>query len=243
MKRLISLFIIVIITSLFLFSDDWNGIELPEETHYRIGYLFFIAGHGSIKIERADFEGREAVKITGKVWSSKFFSLFYKIDDTVVSILDARTLKPLWHSVDYHEGSYRRKTEYHFDYDKLECTSQEGVVKIKEGILEPLGSLYYLRINELKKGIPVINEVFDGHRVKEVAVVVTEEKRLKTRFGWKDVLVINPTMKDFRKEGITKVQEKITLYLQKEIPRVPYLIKGKLVFGSLRVKLIKIDHS
>lgn len=243
MKCLISLFFIALIVSSSLFADGWHGIELPEETDYNISYLFVIAGHGSIRIEKTNFEGREAIKITGKVWSSKFFSLFYKIDDTVVSIIDAETLKPLWHSVDYHEGTYRRKAEYNFDYQKLVCTSEEGTVRIKEGILEPLGAYCFLRIGGIKKGIPFEKEVFDGHKINEVSAVITKEERIKTKFGKRNTLVIKPTLKDFRKEGITEVQEKISLYLQKEPPRVPYLIKGKLAIGSLKAKLKKITHS
>lgn len=243
MKRLTWLIIIVFMMSSPLFAEEWHGIELPEETYYNISYLFIVAGHGSIRIEKANFEGREAIKITGKVWSSKFFSLFYKIDDTVVSIIDAETLKPLWHSVDYHEGSYRRKAEYNFDYQKLVCTSQEGTVRIKEGILEPLGAYCFLRIGGIKEGIPFEKEVFDGRKINEVSAVVTKEEGIRTKFGKKNTLVIKPTLKDFRKEGITEVQEKITLYLQKEPPRVPYLIKGKLAIGSLKAKLKKIKHS
>jgi hypothetical protein len=243
MKPLFWFFIIVFIASSTLSADEWHGISLPEETHYRISYFALVAGHGSIKVERIGFEGRQAVKITGKVWSSKFFSLFYKIDDTVVSIIDAETLEPLWHSVDYHEGSFLRKAEYSFNFQKGECTSQKGTVKIKEGILEPLGALFFLRINELKKGISVKKEVFDGKTVKEVMAVFSEEKKISTRFGKKDTLVIKPSMKNFRKEGITEVQEKISLYLQKDPPRVPYLVEGKLLIGSLKAKLIEINHS
>jgi hypothetical protein len=225
-----------------LCAEDWNGINLPEEAHYEISYLGIVAGYGSIKAEPTEFEGRRAVKITGKVWSSKFFSTFYKLDDTVISIIDAKSLKPLWHSVNYHEGKYKRKAIYVFDYQKGECTSRDRTVKISEGLLEPLGALFYLRIHELKKGIPVKKEVFDGLTVKEVTTVVIKEERIKTRFGPKQAIIIKPLMKDFRKAGITQVQENISLYLQKEGPRVPYLVKGKLVIGSLKAILTEINH-
>lgn len=95
----------------------------------------------------------------------------------------------------------------------------------------------------MKKGIPVKQEVFDGRKVKYITAIVKKEKRIKTSFGKKDTLVIKPTFKDFRKEGLTKTLEKITLYLQKELPRVLYLVKGKLLIGSLKAKLIKINPS
>jgi hypothetical protein len=49
-------------------------------------------------------------------------------------------------------------------------------------------------------------------------------------------------MKEFRKAGITQIQENISLYLQRELPRVPYLVKGKLVIGSLKATLTGINH-
>lgn len=242
MKYLILLPALVFVLFTALSAEDWHGINLPEELNYKISYFAIVAGYGSIKAENTEFEGRKAVKITGKVWSSKFFSTFYKLDDTVISIIDAKTLEPLWHSVDYHEGTYRRKAVYIFDYQKRECTSRDGTVKISEGLLEPLGALFYLRINELKKGIPVKKEVFDGLTVKEVTTVAMKEERIKTRLGPKQVIIIKPLMKDFRKAGITQVQENITLYLQKELPRLPYLVKGKLVIGSLKATLTEVNH-
>jgi hypothetical protein len=242
MKYLILLLALFLLLFTALSAEDWNGISLPEEAHYKISYLGIVAGYGSIKAEATEFEGRKAVKITGKVWSSKFFSTFYKLDDTVISIIDAKTLEPLWHSVDYHEGKYLRKDVYIFDYQKGECTSRNRTVKISEGLLEPLGALFYLRSNELKKGIPVKKQVFDGLTVKEVTTVAIKEERLKTRFGPKQTIIIKPLMKDFRKAGITQVQENIYLYLQKELPRLPYLVKGKLVIGSLKATLTEINH-
>jgi len=242
MKNLFFLLIAGSLLSLPLQGDEWRGISLPEETHFNISYLAIVAGYGSIRIEKTEFEGKDSVKITGKVWSSKFFSKFYKLDDTVISIIDARTLNPLWHSVDYHEGRYRRKAIYIFDYEKHECRTQEKTIKIKKGLLEPLGALLYLRINEMKKGTPVKKEIFDGLTVKEVTAVVIKEEMIKTPLGRKKAIIIKPAMKDFRKAGITQVQEKITLYLQKELPRVPCLVKGKLLIGSLKATLTEIKH-
>jgi hypothetical protein len=242
MKYLILFLALVFVLFTALSAEDWYGISLPEETHYKISYLSIVAGYGSIRIELTEFEGRKALKITGKVWSSKFFSTFYKLDDTVISIIDAKTLEPLWSSVDYHEGKYKRKAVYVFDYQKGECTSRDRTVKISEGLLEPLGVFFFLRSNELKKGIPVKKEVFDGLTVKEVTTVVIKEEKIKTRFGPKQAIIIKPLMKDFRKAGITQVQENIYLYLQKELPRFPYLVKGKLVIGSLKATLTEINH-
>jgi hypothetical protein len=242
MKYLILLPALFLLLFTALSAEDWYGINLPEELNYKISYFSIVAGYGSIKAESTEFEGRKAVKITGKVWSSKFFSTFYKLDDTIISIIDAKTLEPLWHSVDYHEGKYRRKAVFVFDYQKGECTSRDGIVKISEGLLEPLGAFFYLRINELKKGIPIKKEVFDGLTVKEATIVVINEERIKTRFGPKQTIIISPVMKDFRKAGITQVQENISIYLQKELPRLPYLAKGKLVIGSLKATLTEINH-
>jgi hypothetical protein len=192
MKYLILLPALVFVLFTALSAEDWYGINLPEELHYRISYFAIVAGYGSIKAESTEFEGRKAV--------------------------------------------------YIFDYQQHECTSRDGTVKISEGLLEPLGALFYLRINELKKGIPVKKEVFDGLTVKEVTTVAMKEERIKTRLGPKQVIIIKPLMKDFRKAGITQVQENITLYLQKELPRLPYLVKGKLVIGSLKATLTEINH-
>jgi len=242
MKYLILLPALVLILLTALSAEDWYGINLPEESHYKMSYFSIVAGYGSIRIESTEFEGKEAIKITGKVWSSKFFSTFYKLDDTIISILDAKTLEPLWHSVNYHEGTYRRKAVYVFDYQKGECTWGDGTVKINEGLLEPLGALLYLRINELKKGASVRKEIFDGSAIEEVIAKAIKEERIKTRFGSKETVIIRPVMRDFRKVGITQVQERISLYLQKELPRFPYLVKGKLLIGSLKATLTEIKN-
>jgi len=248
MKNRLKILLPVFCCLVFLFriggvsAEDWNGISLPEEAHYSITYFGVKAGFSTIRIEKVDYKGREAIKITAKVQSTKIFSVFYRVKDTMVSIIDAETLQPLEHKVDYEEGSYRRKTSYSFDYGSGKCLSDEGVVGVKEEILDPLGALLYLRIQDLQKGLVIKKEICDGRGVQEIEAKVAAQKKIATFWGWKQSHIIKPVLKDVKMEGVNELSEKVTLYFLNDVSRIPYLVSGKLKIGSLVARLRKLTN-
>ena len=133
--------ILFFLFGLFIFSaggtyaDEWQGITLPEEAFYSITYFGIPAGSASIRVEKIDYKGKSAIKVTARVWSSSYYSRIYRVNDLLVTVFDTETMEPFEHWVDYEEGTYRRKTHYIFDYEKGECRSEEGIVKIHKNIL------------------------------------------------------------------------------------------------------------
>ncbi|MCK5708650.1 MAG: DUF3108 domain-containing protein [Candidatus Aureabacteria bacterium] len=238
---LIMFFILFLLKQPFLQADEWQGMKLPETAHYSISYFGVKAGNSSIKIEKIDYKGREAIKITAKVKTTKLFSMFYRVDDVMESIVDAKTLKPLEHNVDYEEGSYRRKTKYKFDYEKNECISGEGNVKINDNILDPLGALVFIRIMDLEKNKSIKRQICDGRGVQTVEANVKKKKKIATIWGWEQAYIVKPVLKDVDMKGVTKVKEKVTLYFLEKRSSLPYLVTGKLVIGSLVARLRKLE--
>jgi hypothetical protein len=234
-KKFIIVFLLLF--PLSAFSEEWRGITLPEETHYYITYFGILAGYSSIRIEKTQYQGREAVKITGTVKTTKLFSLFYKVEDTMISIIDTETFQPLEHKVDYSEGGYRRKTDYVFDYRKGECRSEEGIIPIKDDILDPLGALFYLRVQPLEKGKVVRKEICHGRGVQFIEAAVEGMKKIYTRNGRKNAFIVRPVLKEVKMEGITRVKENVVIYFLEEEPKIPYIVSGKLVIGSLVARL------
>jgi hypothetical protein len=228
---------ILLLVPLSAFAEEWRGITVPEETRYYITYFGILAGYSSIRIEKTQYQGKAAVKITGTVRTTKFFSFFYRVEDTMVSIIDAETFQPLEHKVDYSEGSYRRKTDYVFDYRKGECRSAEGVVPIKDDILDPLGALFYLRVQPLEKGQVIRKEICHGRGVQLIEAAVEGMKKIFTRDGKKNAFMVRPVLKEVKMEGVTSVKENVVIYFLEEGPKLPYVVSGKLVIGSLVARL------
>jgi hypothetical protein len=223
-------------------ADDWNGIALPEEARYNLTYFGILAGHASIRLEKIDYSGRPALKVTAKVWSTPFFSLFYRVQDEIVSILDPETLRPYEHNINYQEGTYRRITHYRFDYEKGECLSEEDPVGIVPDVLDPAGALFFLRIQDLSLVKTMKRSVCDGRKTQELEARVVGEKKIATLFGQEQAVIVKPELKDIRREGATKERQDVTLYFLPHRKNLPCLVTGKLVIGSLVARLTEVKN-
>jgi len=210
---------------------------IGETLTYKVTWLGVPAGTAELQVIEDQYEGQPVIKILGKIRSARWFSLVYKVQDDIESILDPVTLKPLKLTVDIREGDdYKRKSQYTFDYNAGKMYTTEKKRKdldLPEEFLELFGMFYLLRMTEFSKGEPLSKTVVDGRRFYQVEARQTGKEVVPSRFGNHECLVIEPSHVRLENVGIRDEAEAVSIYLTNDASRLPVMARGKLRIGSL----------
>ncbi len=256
MKRLFGILFLILITC-FLSSNTshknkeksttrWvknNAFTYGEKLKYKISYGLIDAGYAQLEVKKSNIkvQNKSVYHIVGLGTSSKTFDWFFKIRDCYESYVDSSELVPLLFKRNINEGGYKLSQRYEFDHKKLIVKTKKGDVQTKKNIQDMLSCFYYARtlsLNKLKKGdILSFNAFVDG-----------ETYPLKVKFLGKDVIKIKagefkalkfcPIVQTGR---IFKSNESLSVWISDDYNKVPLLIKAKILFGSLRMEMIKME--
>lgn len=224
--------------SLAAADDSGSGpgvfkLQRGEKLLYSIEYAGINAGYSYIRIDSqlTFFQGRPAYRLVNETWSNPFFSKFYRVHDRSESFVDAESLLSLSFSKKIQEGSYRHQEEVQFDHRANKAYYSTGqVVDLVPGSRDILLTLFYYRMFPLKVGGSIF---IDNHTDKKnypLEVRVLRRERLKTIFGWKDCLVVEPML---RTPGLFEHKGRLWVWLTDDQQHIPVLMKSKIIIGSI----------
>jgi hypothetical protein len=102
---------------------SWQGgEEVTYKLYYQLGFAWIAAGEATFKVK--DLGDRYYISIDGKTISA--FEWFYKVNDHYESIIDKKTLLPLYFSRDIQEGKYVWWDKFMFDQKNKKVTASKG---------------------------------------------------------------------------------------------------------------------
>jgi hypothetical protein len=231
-------------------SADAFAFDIPERLKYDLTWAGIKAGESILEAK----DNGTNIQFTSKANSANWVSIFYKVDDTVVSTLKKQTAKnidqktdkifmwtPQSYRIKLREGKYRRDKEIVFDHAAKkakyinhlnnETTSHD----INDSTLDPLSCLYYVRQLPLKVGKSVFIEVFDSKKLYKVEVQVLNKETIETPAGTFKTILIKPIIKS---EGIFYRKGDILIWLTDDEKRMPVLLKTKVQLGSVKAVLV-----
>lgn len=208
-------------------------LQRGEKLLYSIEYAGINAGYSYIRIDsQLTFaQGRPAYRLVNETWSNPFFSKFYRVHDRSESYVDAEELVSLSFQKKIQEGSYRHQEEVEFDHRANKAYYSTGqVVDLVPGSRDILLTLFYYRMFPLEVGGSIS---IDNHTDKKnypLEVKVLRRERLKTIFGPKDCLVVEPML---RTPGLFEHKGRLWVWLTDDEHHIPVLMKSKIVIGSI----------
>lgn len=231
-------------------SANAFAFDIPEKLQYDLTWAGIKAGESILEAK----DNGTNIQFISKASSAKWVSIFYKVEDTVVSTLKKQTAEDraqktdkvfMWTPQNYRiklrEGKYRRDKEIVFDHAAKkakyinhlnnEATSHD----INDSTLDPLSCLYYVRRLPLKVGKSVFIEVFDSKKLYEVEVQVLNKETVETPAGTFKTILIKPIIKS---EGIFYRKGDILIWLTDDEKRTPVLLKTKVQLGSVKAVLV-----
>ena len=197
-------------------------------------------GNGSVQIwHDSTWEGRPAWRILATGQTTGIISLFYRVNDSMESLCDPKTMLPYVFRVHFEEGKYRRIQEYRFDQDQLRIRGLHGSeLAMEQPTYDPLSAILYLRSAALMEGTVLKGSVSDGRKIYRMqADVKVDKKNVAGRET--PIWVLEPKMESVELGGILAKQKfrRIVAWFTQDSDRVPILVKGDLFFGALVAKL------
>ena len=114
---------------------------------------------------------------------------------------------------------------------------EEKLLKVPEGLLDPLAGFFVIRNRSLKVGKDEFVRIFDSKKVYDVRVEVLRRETVETSLGRFQTIVIKPHLKS---EGIFYRKGEIYIYLTDDERHLPVLLKSKILIGSVVAELVKV---
>lgn len=241
LKKIILLFCLLSYYPYLYAQEDIQNINKKgEKLTFSINYGGISVGRNIMSLQNittSDYKQAYALKIYTR--SLPFFSLFFKVDDFIESIVNIDNFQPYIFKKNLREGNYKKDEIITFDYQESLAYTNQHPVKIPKNVYDSLSALYYLRTRELKIGNSIFLNVISGEKVYNLEVEVLRREELHTIFGKIKTIVIRPKMMF---EGVFKHQDEILIWLTDDFFKIPVLLKSKIILGSIYATLIKKEN-
>ena len=207
-----------------------------ERLEFSVKYGKIKAGNAVMEIpEIVDYEGHDCYRIVSTANSSDFISVFYKVRDSVITIVDVDGIFPRKFSKHLREGGYKSDKITLFNQkDHLAITGND-TIPTYSFVQDALSSLYFIRTQEL---IPGKDILIDNHTDKKnypLKVIVYKREEIEVPAGKFKCIVVEPVM---RAEGIFKAKGSIKIWLSDDQYKMPVMMKSEVFFlGSISAQL------
>jgi hypothetical protein len=219
---------------------DNKSFGVGERLEFSVKYGMLPAGTAVMKVpEIVDYEGRPSFRIVSTAESNSVVSVFYKVRDSVETIVDYDGIFPRKFHKRLREGGYKADKTTFFDQRKHLAIAENDTIPTYAFVQDALSSLYYIRTRELSPGQEIL---IDNHTDKKnypLKVMVLREETIDVPAGKFDCLVVEPVM---RAEGIFKAKGKIWIWLTNDQYKFPVMMKTEVYFlGSITAQLKKYE--
>jgi hypothetical protein len=210
-----------------------------ERLTYSVEWGFIKAGTASLTIEGIEaVGGRDCYRIVSLANSSPTFSVFFKVEDRVVSYTDTVDLSTCRYEKHLQEGRFRANQVVDFDQEAGKAIYPDG----REYPLSPqardaLATLYYVRSLKLEVGKSVYVDNHTDRVNYPLEVKVLRRERVKVGAGAFDCLVVEPVLKY---SGIFENKGKLTVWVTDDQRRIPVLMRSKILIGAISAVLEEV---
>ncbi len=229
----------IVLAALFLsLPPAAAAFEVPERLEYSIRWEFVHAGNSVLEILPED---EQTLKIISTAWSSKFLSVFYKVEDRIEVVVDTSSLLPSTYRLKLREGRHRKEREVFFvpeagkivqnDIHKEEIKEYEA----EGAVYDPISAFYLLRNMEAEVGKPLFVKVFDNGKLYDVEVQVLKKEKISVPAGTFDTILVKPLLKS---EGIFMRKGDVYIWLTDDEKKIPVKMKSKVKVGAVSAVLV-----
>jgi hypothetical protein len=239
-SKLLMLFVFLWLSTFFV-SADASALSIPEKLVYDLTWTGIKAGTATQEIVAENGD----IKIVSSARSADWITVFFPVEDRIVSILSTNPALKLGQSKSYslktREGSHRRDREVLFNhakgvaYYKDNINGEKRELPITAATLDTLSSFYFVRTLKLEVGKPVFLTILDNLKTWNVEVQVLRKEKIKTSLGTFDTIVIKPIMQS---EGIIDRKGEMLIWLTDDKRLLPVKMKTKVKIGSVTATLV-----
>ena len=216
-----------------------------EKLTYTVSWSRLVkAGVATLEVKSGKTKnGRRIYTVTSVARSAGFVSTFYKIRDTVQSIIDAEELYSLSYSIDSRHGKRKKKRQMIFDQEshrvKFIRDGREDTYEIPLRVQDALSSLYYARTrDDLAAGKNIFVDVHEKKKTWSVEVQYIGKDTIITPAGSFKTYKVKTYP---RYEGVFRHKGEITIWITDDARRIPVQMKSTITIGSIVATLTDME--
>lgn len=223
-----------------------RGEKVVFDAWYNWGFIWLHAGKAMFSATDTIYKGEPAIKFKATGSTFKGYDRFFKVRDTLTSVVSRADLKPLWFMRNTNEGRYSADITYHFDYhtNSVSGTKVKGSKietarhDLPENTKDMLSVIYYLRDLDFSNSITgdkiqfnmvVDNEMWDFY----VRYLGKETIKLKSGRKFR-CLVLSPLLLE---GSVFSGGEGMKIFVTDDRNRLPVYIESKVLVGKVKASL------
>ena len=210
--------------------------HVGERFVFSVVYGFVQAGEATMSVAALDtIRGHPAYRLETVASTNEIFSTFYKVDDHVVSHMDASGLYSRHFKKSLREGSYRKDLEVYFDQEKgLARYAGEDSLETLPETQDVLSAFFFLRSKDIRVGEVYSIPCHDNRKNYPLEVKVIRREKVAVPAGKFECFVVEPKLKS---GGLTKKEAKMFIWLTSDERKMPVRMETRLKIGSIAAKL------
>lgn len=205
---------------------------------FSVGWEFVNAGTATMHFSN---KGEAGYRIDTDARTNKFFDVFKKVRDTIVSeglCINGKLQSTLF-DLNQHERKYRAKkrTDYLWKENKVNYTHNDKTdsYDVPAGHLNVLDAFFLTRTLPVKENEVLKIPVFDARKLYEIEVRLLKKENLKAPWGeMVECLVIEPRLKT---AGIFSSAGTMKVWLTNDARRIPLKMTAKIKIGRIIARL------
>ncbi len=242
--------LILLMASICFSLIHLQGVEPGESLTFTIKY-------GVIKAAEAKMEFTETTykdsilcyQIRTTTRTNSFFDNFFRVRDKITSIIDKEKFLPYKFEKKLREGKYRQhrihlyypdlNLTYYLKYSNKKKEFKEIRMDIPDNTQDMLSSFFWVRDQDFQvRDSLLVNVTVDG-RNTVTKVICHRIETIKSIFGKKECLVIEPIMQT---EGVFKQTGRVLIWLTNDEFKIPLKLESKIIFGKFKAILKKAKN-
>jgi hypothetical protein len=218
-----------------------KAFGVGEKLEFSVKYGKIKAGTAIMEIpEIVSHDGYDCYRIVSSAYSNDFVSVFYKVRDSVITLVDISGIFPRKFAKHLREGGYKSdRTTLFNQKDHLAITGSD-TIPTYSFVQDALSSLYFLRTQDIVVGKEIL---IDNHTDKKnypLKIIVHKKEKIEVPAGKFNCIVVEPVM---RAEGIFKAKGNIKIWLTDDQYKMPVMMKSEVFFlGSISAQLINYSR-
>jgi hypothetical protein len=213
-----------------------RSFGVGEHLVFNVKYGMLPAGTAVMKIpEIIEYQGRQSFRIVSTAKSNDVVSVFYKVRDSVETVVDFDGIFPRRFHKKLREGGYKADKTTIFDQRMHLAITEDDSIPTYAFVQDALSSLYYIRTQELVPGTDILVDNHTDKKNYPLKVVVYRRETVKVPAGKFDCVVVEPIM---RAEGIFKAKGRVWIWLTDDQHKMPVKMKTEVFFlGAVHAHL------
>ncbi len=219
-----------------------------ETLTYKLSWGFFHVGTGVLSVSGpVEFAGEPAYQLNFDLRTNGFADALFRVRDAHVSYVNLDFTRTLYLSKKEMHKNKSRESEVVFDWERKEAQySLRGKTReplaLPGDAYDPLSSIFAARLWPLQVGLARRVLMTDGKKYRRVSVQVVEQKKLRTKVGALEALLVQPDLRDVSIVFETPKKSFLKFWVSADARKLPLKIVSKVKWGSFRAELQKIDR-